>query len=244
MISAPVRRLELKLNPSIILGGTYTDLCDLSETELTQLWHWVDCYLELIGTDFSFSDMCLSRIDCTQDITLPGTLETTDLINVIQRSKLRRGYERENFSRNYKNHDEKNQHSFRAKCEDISLTIYDKGFQLVEEEIMSKEDAPVNRLRFEVAFNRSSFRRVMNDYLDATYTDLATGEAIMFFSKFSIKLLQKYFGLGVMPGRYLRLDLAKQEIDASSFPCAIKKRMKKFMTDVRKNYKYGVEGAL
>ena len=244
MFPSPVRRIELKLNPSRMFGGSYTDLCDLAETTLTQLRRSVDEYLNLIQADFSFSDMCLSRIDCTKDIVLPETLKTTELIDAIQRSKLGRGYERESFSRDYKNHFEKNRHSFRARCGDISLTIYDKGFQLVEEGIMPEEEAPVNRLRLEVAFDRPSFRRVMNDHLEASYSDLTTGETIMFFSKFSTNLLQKYFGLGVMPGRYLRLDLAKAEIDKSVFSQVIKERMKGFMVDVRKNYRYGVEGAL
>lgn len=244
MLPSPIRRIELKINPSRMFGGSYTDLCDLAETALTDLRHSIDAYLDMIQADFSFSDMCLSRIDCTQDIVLPKALETTDLIDAIKRSKLGRGYERTDFSRDYINHLEKNRHSFRASCEDISLTVYDKGFQLAEEGIMPKEEAPVNRLRFEVAFDRSSFRRVMNEHLQATYADLTTGETIMFFSKFSMNLLQKYFCLGLMPGRYLRLDLANAEIDKSDFSPAIKERMKNFIAEVRKNYRYGVDGAL
>ena len=244
MISKPIRHFELRLNPSLLFGGDYTDLCDLAEKTLVQLEEKVNSFLEIIGANFLFSDMCLSRIDCTQDITLPGMIDTTDMIDVIRRSKTGGGYERDDFSRDYKNYMQKNRHSFRVRCNDISLTVYDKGFQLVEEGIMSREEAPVNRLRFEAAFERSSFRRVMNDHLQATYTDLTTGETILFFSKFSMSLLQKYFGIGIMPGRYLRLDLAKEEIDKSGFSHAIKKEMKKFMVDVRKNYKYGVDGAL
>lgn len=239
-----VPRLELKINPALMFGGDYSDLYELTSICLNQMTAQVNGLLDLIEANFSFEDMCLTRIDCTQDIRMPESLLSTELIGTIQRTKLGRGYEREQFGRTYQNYVEKNRHSFRAKCKDISLTIYDKSFQLKEEGIMLPEDIPTNRLRLEVAFGRTSFRRVLNEHLDGTYLDLSTGETILFFSKFSIELIQKYFSLGIMPGRFLRLDLAVEEIEKSPYTRTIKERMKKFMIDVRRQYRYGVEGVL
>ena len=127
-----VPRLELKINPSIMFGGDYTDLAELSEFEVRQIESSVSELLDTLEADFTFDDMCLSRIDCTQDITIPDTILTTEIIGAIQRTKLKRDYERTEFGRSYHNYVEKNRHSFRARCNDISLTVYDKGFQLAE----------------------------------------------------------------------------------------------------------------
>ena len=239
-----VPRLELKINPSIMFGGDYTDLAELSEFEVRQIESSVSELLDTLEADFTFDDMCLSRIDCTQDITIPDTILTTVIIGAIQRTKLKRDYERTEFGRSYHNYVEKNRHSFRARCNDISLTVYDKGFQLAEEGMMFPEDVPINRLRFEVAFDRSSFRRVLNEHQCGTYVDLSTGETILEFSRLSVKLLREYFHDGIAPGRILRLDAALKEIEKSHYTCAIKERMKDFMVDVSGHYRYGVEGAL
>lgn len=239
-----VRRFELKINPTRMLGGNYADLYELTHTRSMQMANQVDDLLDILEANFSFDDLCLTRIDCAQDIILPETLLATEWIGAIQRTKLGRGYEREQFSRAYKNYSEKNRHSFRARCHDISLTIYDKSFQLKEERIMRPEEIPARRLRLEAAFERASFRRVLNEHLEGTYIDLSAGQTILSFSKLSLKLLKKYFGLGVMPGRFMRLDMAMQEIEKSSYTPAIKRRMQQFMIDVRRQYRYGVEGVL
>lgn len=239
-----VRRFELKINPARMFGGDYSGLYELTSMDCTQLITQVDNLLEIIEADFSFEDMCLTRIDCTQDITLPETLQSTELIGAIQRTKLGYGYDREEFGRSYKNYAEKNRHSFRAKCYDISLTIYDKSFQLNEERIMQPESIPPRLLRFEAAFDRAAFRRVLNEHLEGTYIDLSAGQTILSFSKLSLQLLKKYFGLGVMPGRFMRLDIAMREIEKSSYTPAIKRRMQQFMIDVRRQYRHGVEGVL
>lgn len=239
-----VRRFELKINPARMFGGDYSDLYELTSMDCTQLITQVDNLLEIIEADFSFEDMCLTRIDCTQDITLPETLQSTELIGAIQRTKLGYGYDREEFGRAHKNYAEKNRHSFRAKCYDISLTIYDKSFQLNEERIMQPENIPPRLLRFEAAFDRASFRRVLNEHLEGSYIDLSTGQTILTFSKLSLQLLKKYFGLVVTPGRFLRLDLAIDGIQKSPYTPTMKKRMQQFMIDVRRQYRYGIEGAL
>lgn len=239
-----VSRLELKINPSIMFGGDYTDLAELSKFEVRQIESSVSELLDTLEANFTFDDMCLSRIDCTQDITMPDIILTTEFIRMIQRTKLSRGYKCIEFDSSYQNHIEKNHHSFRARCNDISLTVYDKGFQLAEEGMMFPEDVPINRLRFEVAFDRSSFRRVLNEHLHGSYMDLNTGRIILEFSGLSAKLLREYFHDGITPGRILRLDAALEEIEKSQYTRAIKERLRNFIVDVSGHYRHGVEGAL
>ncbi len=239
-----VPRLELKINPARVLGGTYADLCALTELELSTVSCKVNLILGMIGADFLFEDMSLTRIDCTEDIELSNASDITDLIGCIRRSALGRGYERIAFDCSHKNYQEKNKHSFRAKCKDICLTVYDKSFQLKEEGLMPSEDIPDRRLRFEVAFENASFQRVLNEHLTGTVLNPDLGEKIMYFSNLSVQLLQKYFKIGVMPGRFMRLDLAIAEIDKSGFSLKTKERMKLFIHEVARNYRYGVDGVI
>lgn len=237
--NSKVPRIELKINPARLLGGSYADLCPLTEFDLLKVIGKVDWFLTAIEADFRFEDMSLTRIDCTMDVDCTNSESPADLIGCIQRSKLGRGYERISFGSEHKNYKEKNKHSFRVRCNDICLTVYDKSFQLKEENLMPKEEIPPNRLRFEVAFENSSFQRVLPD---ATVFNLDVGEKIMHFSGASVRLLQKYFGLGIMPGRFMRFDLAMAEIEKSNYTQKIKERMKQFMHAVAREYKHGVDG--
>lgn len=239
-----VPRLELKINPAVLLGGSYAELHDFTEATLSQVEDMVNLVLEAIGTDFSFDDMSLSRIDCALDTELPENLLATELIGCIHRTKLGRGYERIQFNHKHKDYHEKNRHSFRAKCRDIALTVYDKSFQLAEEHLMPAEDIPANRLRFEAAFGNASFQRVLNEHLKGTYIDLELGEKIMHFSNLSIQLLRKYFKLGITPGRYVQLSLALEEIDNSDYHQTTKDRMKLFLCEVCAHHRYGMDGAI
>ena len=241
---SPFRRIELTVNPSRILGGTYVDLYDLTATGMQKISDAIDSLLLDIGANFSFRDMCLTRVDCTKDITLPYTDLASQLIGCLQRSKLGRGYELDSFGPGYKNYIQKNRHSFRARCQDVCLTAYDKSFQLAEEHIMPWEQIPPNLLRLEVSFSNASFQRILWHHHCGTVLDQTLGEKILFFSDLSISLLQTYFGLGIMPGRFLRLDAAKAEIENSWYSPAMKEKMKRFMYQVRREYKLGVDGAL
>lgn len=241
---SPFRRIELTLNPTRILGGTYADLYELTKTGLCEILLTVNALLLKIGANFSFQDMCLHRIDCTKDIVLPDAAAASNLIGCLKRSRLGRGYELEQFDHSYQNYTKKNRHSFRARCRDICLTVYDKSFQLEEECIMPPEQIPSNLLRVEAAFDNTSFQRILNEHLCCTTSDLILEKKILYFSNLSIKLLQKYFSIGVMPGRFLRLDVAKEEIENSRYSPAMKERLKQFMYQVRREYKYGVDGVI
>lgn len=237
--TSKVPRIELKINPARLLGGSYADLCPLTKLDLSKVIEKVDCFLTAIEADFRFEDMCLTRIDCTKDVELSDEGSIVDLLGCIRRSKLGRGYARESFGCAHRNYAEKNRHSFRARCQDICLTVYDKSFQLEEERLMPPEEIPANRLRFEVAFENSSFQRVLPC---ATIINPDVGEKILYFSGASVQLLQKYFGLGVMPGRFMRLDLAMTEIEKSDYTQKIKDRMKEFMYAVAREYRHGIDG--
>ena len=236
-----VPRLELTLNPAIMLGGNYSELCDLTDEKLSKIFYSAACLLATVGANFSVSSMSLTRLDCTKDVTLHGDSSVEDVIGCLKRNRLGRGYELVTFAPTCPNSVEKNRHSFRAACKDVSLTVYDKSFQLNEEGLMAPEDIPQNRMRVEVAFENASFQRVLRDHLEATVLDLSLEEKIMYFSNLSVKLIQQYLRIVVMPGRFMRYDAAKAEIEKSRYSPAVKESMVWLLKKVRRHYKAGLD---
>lgn len=239
-----IYRIELTVNPVILLGGGYADLFIATDETMCALADNINALLYQIGSSDSFEDLCLSRIDCTIDVSMPSQEDITELIQCVQQTKLRAGYEQESFNHKFRNYREKNKHSFRAKCHDVCLTIYDKSFQLQEEGIMRQENIPPNRLRIEAAFYNGALQRILNGHLGATVYDCQLGTKIMYFSDLSIRLILKYVNLILSPGRYMRFDLAKEEIEKCNFNKMTKELMIAFLYEVSRHYKEGVDGAI
>ena len=69
------------------------------------------------------------------------------------------------FGKEFPNHKEKNAHSWRICCKTTTLTVYDKTFQLMEEDLLEQYDAPM--LRFEVSRSGAKFKRGLSDEVKA-----------------------------------------------------------------------------
>ncbi len=239
------RYLRLIVNPAVALGGGYEELTIFTKDLLRDLSFEVDSLLTIIGAWFTFDDLSLGRIDCTHDVTMPDGTSITELISCLKRTALPRGYEQDTFPRSAKNWNEKNTHSFRIHCDDICLTVYDKSFQLNNEQLMAPEYIPPNRLRLEASFGNRAFQRIENKYMeDVEFGKDKLRTQILTFSNLSVRLLNDYFGNTVLPGRYLRMDLAIKEIEDSHFTPRTKKKMITLLREVRANHRYGVEGAI
>lgn len=243
-----IPHMTLTVNPAIILGGGYHDLCSLTSECLCKCIEIISSVFQEFDVGVSTDQLILSRIDCTVDITFPKENALATFIACIQRTNLPRGYHIERFGKQYSNHKEMNRHSFRMACNDVSLTIYDKTFQLMNEGLMEEGSIPPDRLRFEVAFSNSAFQRLFAKYGDGIFLDSpsehGTATVIIGFSKLSLRLLQDYFGLHMTPGQYLRGDLALQRIDSGRFSAKVKERMKVLLAEVARCHKGGIGVAL
>lgn len=70
-------------------------------------------------------------------------------------------YELCTFDKTFSNHKKKNAHSWRIYCKTATLTVYDKTFQLMEEDLIEDYDAPM--LRFEVSRSGAKFKRGLSE---------------------------------------------------------------------------------
>lgn len=121
----------------------------------------MDELLRKLGLSITFQDLTLSRIDCCLDL-FPDSQEWVDeALRVIRRSKIMKAYKEDRFPKDDPRHKAKNEHSWRIRCKTTTITAYDKTFQLTEEQLLEKYDAP--KLRFEVSRTSAKFKHGLND---------------------------------------------------------------------------------
>ena len=246
--SLTVPHIGMRVNPAIILGGGYHDLCSLTPESLCVCMKLIYSILQEFEVGFATDQLILSRIDCTVDVKFPKENALEAFISCIQRTDLPRGYHIERFHKRYPNHKEMNRHSFRVACNDVCLTIYDKTFQLMNEELMDEGSIPPDRLRFEAAFCNPAFQRLFAKYGDGIFLDGSNeheaATVIIGFSNLSLRIIQDYFGQHMTPGQYWRGDLALQRIDSGPFSAKVKSRMKLLLAEVARCHKGGIGAAL
>lgn len=239
-----VPRVEVFINPSVLLGGSFTNLyIPEGDGGIESFIFCVNELLREVGLKQTFDELYLSRIDCTRDITFPNEGSMVEFLRCIQKTRLTRDYEAVRFDKRFQNFKELNRHSSRARCDDIMLTAYDKSYQLLEQELLPEDQIPPNLLRVEADFKNSSFQRLRKTYNDCImYND--NGSKILWFSQMSGRLLRDYFGRALTPGRYLRGDLALRVIDESGVSSKLKDRMKWVVYKVGQCHRNRLEGAL
>ena len=124
------------------------------DKEMTKLLH-------KIGLNCNFEQLTLSRIDCCLDFFPESQDWVDEALRVVRRSPYMKKYDLCTFDKTFSNHKKKNAHSWRIYCKTTTLTVYDKTFQLMEEDLLEQYDAPM--LRFEVARSGAKFKRGLSD---------------------------------------------------------------------------------
>ena len=155
--------IHFRLNPHTLLHGEYSSkkVFHAEDKQLKSLDKEMTKLLHKIGLNCNFEQLTLSRIDCCLDF-FPKSQEWVDeALRVIRRSLYMKQYKLCTFDKGFPNHKEKNAHSWRICCKTTTLTVYDKTFQLMEEELLEQYDAPM--LRFEVSRSGSKFKRGLSD---------------------------------------------------------------------------------
>ena len=155
--------IHFRLNPHTLLHGEYSPkkVFHAEEKQLNSLDKEMTKLLHKIGLNCNFEQLTLSRIDCCLDY-FPNSQDWVDeALRVVRRSPYMKKYELCTFGRKFPNRKEKNAHSWRIFCKTTTLTVYDKTFQLMEEDLLEQYDAPM--LRFEVSRSGAKFKRGLSD---------------------------------------------------------------------------------
>ena len=155
--------IRFRLNPHTLLHGEYLPkkVFQAKEKQLNSLDKEMTELLHKIGLNCEFEHLTLSRIDCCLDY-FPNSQDWVDeALRVVRRSPYMKKYDLCTFGRKFPNRKEKNAHSWRIFCKTTTLTVYDKTFQLMEEDLLEQYDAPM--LRFEVSRSGAKFKRGLSD---------------------------------------------------------------------------------
>ena len=155
--------IHFRLNPHTLLHGEYVPkkVFQAKENQLKSLDKEMTKLLHKIGLNCDFEQLTLSRIDCCLDY-FPNSQDWVDeALRVVRRSPYMQKYKLCTFDKTFSNYKKKNAHSWRICCKTTTLTVYDKTFQLMEEDLLEQYDAPM--LRFEVARSGAKFKRGLSD---------------------------------------------------------------------------------
>ena len=155
--------IRFRLNPHTLLHGKYSpkEVFHAEEKQLNSLDKEMTKLLHKIGLNCNFEQLTLSRIDCCLDY-FPDSQDWVDeALRVVRRSPYMKKYELCTFDKTFSNHKKKNAHSWRICCKTTTLTVYDKTFQLMEEDLLEDYDAPM--LRFEVSRSGAKFKRGLSE---------------------------------------------------------------------------------
>ena len=155
--------IHFRLNPHTLLHGEYVPkkVFQAEEKQLNSLDKEMTKLLREIGLDCEFEQLTLSRINCCLDFFPESQKWVDEALRVIRRSPYMKQYKLCTFGKGFPNHKEKNAHSWRICCKTTTLTVYDKTFQLMEEDLLEQYDAPM--LRFEVSRSGAKFKRGLSD---------------------------------------------------------------------------------
>ena len=155
--------IHFRLNPHTLLRGEYSPkkVFTAKENQLKSLDNRMTGLLCEIGLDCEFEQLTLSRIDCCLDYFPESQKWVDEALRVIRRSPYMKQYKLCTFGKGFPNHKEKNAHSWRICCKTTTLTVYDKMFQLMEEDLLEQYDAPM--LRFEVSRSGAKFKHGLSD---------------------------------------------------------------------------------
>ena len=155
--------IRFRLNPHTVLHRKYSPkkVFTAKGNQLKSLDNRMTGLLREIGLDCDFEQLTLSRIDCCLDFFPESQKWVDEALRVIRRSPYMKQYKLCTFGKEFPNHKEKNVHSWRICCKTTTLTVYDKTFQLMEEDLLEDYDAPM--LRFEVSRSGAKFKRGLSE---------------------------------------------------------------------------------
>lgn len=102
-------------------------------------------------------DLSLSRVDLTWNLYFPEETDLTELIRLFKHGHHSKTAKVKQF------HDSvKDKHSFRLKFSDMTLTVYDKNFQITRKgQTIENETDGTNILRIELSMKRNAYYRAL-----------------------------------------------------------------------------------
>ena len=225
--------VRMVINPRKLTNpdSSYLGILPPNESSIKQL---VKAFQKLMtGTPFT-ADLLhyyLSRIDLCTNIQCEDKRVFRELVRLLRKTNTPKKYQR----KFYKHTDKKkanryNKHYIRIGCGSQELVIYDKTYQLTENDLaVSYEKLPVGVLRVEVHYWRSKIKSIEKKCGSDDPADILW--LLMQESKSRIcKLVAKCY----LEQNYVSYAEGEHQIEQSSFTTATKERMLLLFSEMRR----------
>lgn len=218
--------IQLRVNPRFTIGSyDYVGIFECSKKNIEIIKSSIDMVLESIKAGFGFDDMTVSRIDLCVNIETDDMALPVNYMRLIRKCRLPDSYNREVFhpeTKHDKAYKDKNMHSFRAKSHEATFTVYDKIFQLKQENLLSPgEKLQYGLLRFEVSLSRVAICKIIGNY-----NGITNNSELLFQFGASSKMIMRNYIFHFFPDEsYYTYNQARMLISESKFTNKIKKRM-------------------
>lgn len=214
--NAPVALIRLRINPSVLSGNT-----DPTELFLPDRTH-MDSITALLGMltqdllgERTIYDFALNRLDLCRNVYLENQEILTEYLRLLNKGANRSNWNKECFG------DERDAHSFRRYCAAYEVTVYDKIYELQQEDRSRYQQDPFQWtrkdriLRVETSLLRDGIRRQI-EKLDIT-SSIAWPDLMVKFSEAGPSIMSDLLDQLVTDSTYYRLDKARTVIECSGF---------------------------
>jgi hypothetical protein len=218
---------HMRINPRRLIGdNTYIGIFEHSKENVDAAVENINRIFSGIGVDWGFESMSFSRIDVCANKVIRNPYESESYMRLIRKNRIPEGYVKEKFGIDEDNYQEKNKKSFRISNGVRTITVYDKRFQLGEENLMERDDSlqDIGLLRFEISIKPKSINRLKRK--------VSNKDTFEYCAKNSKRILSEQFSVIFDPMRYLSYDRALVVINQAYNEKIITPSLAKKMADL------------
>lgn len=212
------------INPRVLIypQSGYLGILPNDETSVELLGKAFRCVLKKSPFEKDLSQYYLSRVDLCTNIRCDNKKVFRELVRLLRKTATPKKYQRMFYQhKNKKKANQYNKHYIRLACGQQELVIYDKTYQLTENDlVVGYEKLPAGVLRVEVHYGRSKLRGIEKKCKTDNLLKL-----LWKLMQESEKRILKLVGKCYPDLPYLSYEDGQQVIGDSSFQTDTKERM-------------------
>ena len=212
------------VNPRVLIypQSSYFGILPNDGTSVELLGKAFRCVLKKSPFEKDLGQYYLSRVDLCTNIRCDNKKVFRELVRLLRKTATPKKYQRLFYQhKNKKKANQYNKHYIRLACGQQELVIYDKTYQLTENDlVVDYEKLPAGVLRVEVHYGRSKLRSIETKHKTDDPLDL-----LWLLMQESEKRMLKLVGKCYPDLPYLSYEDGQQVINNSSFQADTKERM-------------------
>ena len=216
--------IRMVINPRVLIypQSGYLGILPKDETSVELLGKAFRRVLKKSPFEKDLSQYYLSRVDLCTNIRCNNKKVFRELVRLLQKTATPKKYQRMFYQHKHKKKaNQYNKHYIRLACGQQELVIYDKTYQLTENDlVVDYEKLPAGVLRVEVHYGRDKLRSIEKKHQMDNLLDL-----LWLLMQESEKRILKLVGKCYSDLPYLSYEDGQQVIGDSSFQTDTKERM-------------------